>query len=81
MPSFGRQSDKNLGQSVRLKIDDNIVAPNNSFFREILRVDFEFFFNYAGRKQQNLRKISLQSQNHRKISGTLNEILEFDEEA
>ena len=80
MPSLARQSDKNLGQSVRLKKDAYIVAPNNSLFGEILRVDFEFFLDYAGREQQNLRKIPLQLQNLRKISGNLNEILIFDNE-
>ena len=40
-----------------------------------MRVDFEFFLDYAGQKRQYLRKIPLRSQNLRKISGNSNEIL------
>ena len=56
-PFFSRQMDKNRGQYAHFKKGANIVAPKNSFFSEIMRVDFEFFFDYAGREQQNLRKL------------------------
>ena len=49
--------DKNRRQYARFKKDANIVAPKNSLFSEIMRVDIEFFFDYAGREQQNLRKL------------------------
>ena len=59
--------DKNRRQYAHFKKGANIVAPKNSLFSEIMRVDFEFFFDYAGREQQN--QIALWSQNLRDISG------------
>ncbi len=54
---YNRQMDKNQRQSVHHKKDANIVTPNNSIFSEILRVDFELFWDFAGQKHQNLRII------------------------
>ena len=69
--------DKIRRQSVRLKKDANIVAPKNSFFGEIMRIDFDIFGDYAWSETAISQKISLRSQNLRKMSGNLNEILIF----
>ncbi len=60
VPSFSRQMDKNRRQYAHFKKGANIVAPKNSLFSEIMRVDFEFFFDYAGREQQNQIALNIQ---------------------
>ena len=77
--AISRQTmDKNRGQSVHYKKDVHIVAPRNSLFREIMRVDFDIFGDYALSETAISQKISLRSQNRRKIPGNSNEILIFD---
>ena len=60
-----------LRQSVRLKKDAYIVAPNNSIFSDILMVDFELFRDFAGQEHQNLRIIPREPQNRRIIAAEL----------
>ena len=55
--SFGRQSDKMLRQSVRLKKDAYIAARDNSIFSQFLIWNFEFFLIFAGPEYQILRII------------------------
>ena len=69
MSPLGRQKDKNLRQSVHLKKDAHIVAPNNSIFSEILRVNFELFCDFAGQERQKLRIIPGGPQDLREIQG------------
>lgn len=67
--------DKNRRQMVRFKKDVHIVAPKNSLFREIMRVDFDIFGDSARSETAISQKISLRSQNLRKMVGNSNEIL------
>ena len=55
--SLGRQSDKMLRQSVRLKKDAYIAARDNSIFSQFLIWNFEFFLIFAGPEYQILRII------------------------
>ena len=70
--------DKNRGQYAHFKKGANIVAPKNSLFGEILRVDFDIFGDYARSETAISQKISIRSQNRRKIPRNSNEILIFD---
>ena len=67
--------DKNRRQYARFKKDANIVAPKNSFFSEIMRVDFDIFGDSARSETAISQKISLRSQNLRKNPGNSKEIL------
>ena len=77
LPSFSRQKDKILRQSVRLRKGANIVAPKNSLLGEIMRVDFDILGDFARSETAISHKISIRSRNLRKMSGNLNEILIF----
>ena len=69
--------DKNRRQYAHFKKGANIVAPKNSLFSEIMRVDFDILGDFARSETAISHKISIRSRNLRKMSGNLNEILIF----